>query len=125
SFPTRRSSDLIVLLLLTNTLALVHIYMLTAFMGLLSTFYGPAVRGIIPQIVEKEQLLSANSLRSIAREVNGMIGPVIGGFVVASFGLYLAYSINTVTFLVSALFVSFITVQTTVPSDRVMKQEKP
>src|SRR5690625_5750768 len=41
-----------------------------------------------------------------------MIGPVLGGTLVASVGLYIAYSINTLTFILSALFISFITVKT-------------
>src|SRR5699024_6644298 len=54
------------ILLMIDKLALIHIYSLTALMGLLSTFYRPAVRGFIPQIVNKNELLSANSLRSIS-----------------------------------------------------------
>ncbi|HLS34875.1 MAG TPA: MFS transporter [Bacillota bacterium] len=102
----------IAILLITDKLVLLHIYSLTALMGLLSTFYRPAVRGFVPQIVNKNQLLSANSLRSISQELSGMIGPVLGGTLVASVGLYIAYSINTLTFILSALFISFITVKT-------------
>lgn len=101
------------ILLLMDTLILIHIYVLTALMGLLSTFYRPAVRGFIPLIIKKEQLLSANSLRSISQELSGMIGPVVGGILVASIGLYIAYSINTLTFLLSALLVSFISLKST------------
>lgn len=101
------------ILLLMDTLILIHIYVLTALMGLLSTFYRPAVRGFIPLIIKKEQLLSANSLRSISQELSGMIGPVVGGMLVASIGLYIAYSINTLTFLLSALLVSFISLKST------------
>src|SRR5690625_45010 len=69
----------VAILLITDKLVLLHIYSLTALMGLLSTFYRPAVRGFVPQIVNKNQLLSANSLRSISQELSGMIGPVLGG----------------------------------------------
>nr|WP_275661808.1 MFS transporter [Lentibacillus sediminis] len=112
----------ITLLLLSDMLVLPHIYILTGLMGLLSTFYRPAVRGIIPRIVRKNQLISANSLRSISQEVSEMVGPVIGGTLVASIGLYAAYSINTVTFLLSALFVSFITLQS---EKRISEQNTP
>src|SRR5690625_3903152 len=80
-------------LLIIDMLVLSHIYILTALMGFLSTFYHPAVRGIIPQIVRKDELISANSLRSISREVSEMIGPVVGGALVSTIGLYIAYSI--------------------------------
>lgn len=102
----------VTILLWFNQLSIVHIYMLTGLMGLLSTLYRPAVRGIVPQLVEKEQLLSANSLRSISQQISRLIGPVVGGALVAAVGLYIAYGINTVTFLLSVLFVSFITITT-------------
>lgn len=101
----------ITLLLWTDQLDLIHIYMLTALMGFLSIFYRPAVRGIVPQLVKKEQLLSANSLRSISSQVSELIGPVVGGALVAAIGLYIAYGINTVIFLLSALFISFVTIR--------------
>lgn len=101
----------ITLLLLTDALVLVHIYALTGLLGFLSTFYRPAVRGITPQIVAKNQLISANSLRSISQQLSEMIGPVAGGALVVNVGLYAAYGINAVTFLLSALFVSFVTVR--------------
>ncbi|WP_309228333.1 MFS transporter [Virgibacillus saliphilus] len=91
------------LLIITDMLELSHIYMLTVLMGFISTFYRPAVRGILPQIVRKDQLISANSLRSISQQLSEMIGPVVSGALVAVIGLYIAYN-NTVTFLLSALF---------------------
>jgi DHA3 family macrolide efflux protein-like MFS transporter len=103
----------IVALLLSDSLLIWHVYGLTALLGLISTFYRPAVRGIIPQIVEKHQLLSANSLRSISQQVSDMIGPVVGGTLVAATGLYLAYGVNALTFLLSALFLAFVTVHAT------------
>lgn len=101
----------ITLLLLMDALVLVHIYVLTGLLGFLSTFYRPVVRGITPQIVAKNQLISANSLRSISQQLSEMIGPVVGGALVVNVGLYAAYGINAVTFLLSALFVSFVTIR--------------
>lgn len=101
----------ITVLLLMDALNLTHIYLLTSLLGILSTFYRPAVRGITPQLVNKNQLISANSLRSISQQLSNMVGPVIAGAVVVQFGLYVAYGINTATFLISALFVSFVIVQ--------------
>src|SRR5690625_3010349 len=111
----------ITLLIITDTLLLVHIYILTALMGFISTFYRPALRGIIPKIVKKEQIIPANSLRSISQQISEMVGPVIGGMLVAAIGLYIAYGINTVTFLLSALFVFFVSIK----SNRTNKVDEP
>lgn len=101
----------ITFLLLIDELVLLHIYALTGLLGVLSTLYRPAVRGITPQIVAKNQLITANSLRSISQQLSEMIGPVAGGALVVNIGLYAAYGINSITFLLSALFVSFVTVR--------------
>lgn len=104
---------IVMILLWTNQLVIIHVYLLTGLMGLLSTFIRPAVRGIVPQLVNKEQLLSANSLRSISQQVSSMVGPVAGGALVATVGLYIAYGINSFTFLLSIVFVSLITIDST------------
>ncbi|AQQ55246.1 MFS transporter [Planococcus lenghuensis] len=100
----------ITLLLVMGSLKLPHVYALTGLLGLISTFYRPAVRGIIPQLVAKNQLISANSLRSISQQLSEMIGPVVAGALVVNIGLYAAYGINTATFLLSALLVSAVAV---------------
>ncbi|MET3574527.1 MFS transporter [Bhargavaea ullalensis] len=107
----------VAILLVVEELRLIHVYLLTGIIGLIGTFYRPAVRGITPLIVEKTQLISANSLRSISQQVNEMIGPAIGGFLAASIGLYVAYAINAVTFLLSALLVTLVAVRTVVPDE--------
>lgn len=95
----------IAILLYINHVKLYQVFILTAFMGVISTLYRPAVRGIIPSIVDKQQLISANSLNSISQQISRMVGPVIGGIIITSVGIYSAYSINAMTFFVSALLV--------------------
>ncbi|WP_373894500.1 MFS transporter [Virgibacillus sp. CBA3643] len=72
------------LLIITGMLVLAHIYILTVLMGAIFTFYRPAVCGILPQIVRKDQRIAASSLRSISRQVSEMVGPVVGGALVAA-----------------------------------------
>ncbi|WP_197174506.1 MFS transporter [Cytobacillus firmus] len=91
----------------------------------MSTLYRPAVSGITPQIVDKTQLLSANLLRAISQQISDMIGPVVGGFLVAAIGLYIAYTVNAITFLLSALFVSFIAIRSTKKKAEDTPTEKP
>lgn len=98
----------IFLLLLFNKLNVVHIYGLTASLGIVSTFSRPTIRGIIPQLVERRQLVKANSLRAISRQVSQMLAPVAGGFLISAVGLFIVYGINAFTFLFSALFISTI-----------------
>ncbi|WP_188732629.1 MFS transporter [Oceanobacillus neutriphilus] len=99
---------LIFLLLLFGELKMFHVYGLTASLGIVSTFSRPTTRGIIPQLVRKDQLVNANSLRAISRQVSQMLAPVAGGFLISAVGIFVVFGINTFTFLFSALFISTI-----------------
>lgn len=98
----------ICLLLFFDQLNVLHIYALTASLGMVSTFSRPTTRGIIPQLVEKRQLVNANSLRAISRQVSQMLAPVVGGFLITAVGLFIVFGITTFTFFFSALFLSTI-----------------
>lgn len=99
---------LIFLLLLFEELNLYHVYGLTAALGIVSTFSRPTTRGIVPQLVQKDQLVNANSLRAMSRQISQMLAPVAGGFLISTIGIFVVFGINTFTFLFSALFISTI-----------------
>lgn len=76
-----------------------------------TAFFDPAVPAVIPQIVEEDQLTRANSQTQFIRGVSTIIGPVLGGFVVALGGYLTVFFINAVSYLVSALFECFISLR--------------
>ena len=57
--------------------------------GIASAFFRPAYVSLVPELVSDETLNSANSLTAISEEVCGVIGPVIGAFIV-TFGSFAA-----------------------------------
>jgi MFS family permease len=74
--------------------------------GFATAFFRPAVYAGLPNLVEEAQLAHANSLLQTVENVANTAGPLLGGVVVAASGPHLAYWINAVTFVVSALLVA-------------------
>lgn len=72
----------------------------------IATFFTPARGALIPNIVPKEGLLSANSISQVSRIIFGLIGTGLAGFIIGQFDLYWpAFAIDALTFLVSALLI--------------------
>ena len=71
--------------------------------GIATGFFRPAVYAGMPNLVEDERLPAATSLLQTVENLTWMIGPVIGGVVLAVAGPDLAYWLNAATFLLSAL----------------------
>lgn len=75
------------------------IYVVTAVTAGVSAFDLPARQSLIPNLVPREHLTSAFSLSSMAFETGAIIGPALGGLVLASFGLDWTYWINALSYL--------------------------
>ncbi len=70
-------------------------------MGVATGFFRPAVYAGLPNLVTDDELTEANSLFSSIENLAWMIGPVIGGAILALQGRSLAYWVNAATFVVS------------------------
>lgn len=73
--------------------------------GVLSTFFGPARQATIALVVPQDDLLAANSLSQLSFQLTKILGPVLGGLLVAAVGPRAAFMVDAVTFLVSAAFI--------------------
>ncbi|MBT3604465.1 MAG: MFS transporter [Candidatus Latescibacteria bacterium] len=81
------------------------IYLLTALqLGVGGVFF-TARRAITPDIVAPHEIGPANAIGSATWSVMLAIGAAIGGLVSGAFGVYTAFAIDSVTFIVSALFI--------------------
>jgi MFS family permease len=74
---------------------------LAALVGVATGFFRPAVYAGLPNLVTDDELTEANSLFASVENLAWMIGPVIGGAILALQGPSLAYWVNAVTFIVS------------------------
>ena len=75
------------------------IYGVTAVAAGVTAFDLPARQSLIPNLVPREHLTNAFSLGSIAFQSGAILGPALGGLVLARLGLDWAYWINAVSYL--------------------------
>src|SRR5439155_893023 len=91
------------LLSITGVIQLWHVLVLIAFMGAGDAFFNPASTAIVPDLLAAERLPQANALQGLVRPLMiRLVGPALGGFVVAVLHAGSAFLIDGATFLLSA-----------------------
>ena len=87
---------------------LTAIYALVFLLGAAETVFNPTVRAAFPGVVGGGDLTRANALISGTFSFSVMAGPALGGVLVASVGVEVAFLLDALTFLVSAVLISTI-----------------
>jgi MFS family permease len=82
-----------------------HFFVVAAAFGVADAFFWPASKTIIPSLVPREELLQANAVNSMAEQATILVGPAVGGLLVAAWGPTPALLINAGTFALAALTV--------------------
>lgn len=82
-----------------GTITIWNIYLLTAIQASAIAFDIPARQALIPNIVAREDLPSAFSMTSIAQNTAAIIGPALGGIVIATLGQGYTYLFNSISFM--------------------------
>jgi MFS family permease len=72
-------------------------------MSSFATLFNPAKGALLPLLVPKEQLVSANSLSQTSMMLAGFVGPAIAGPVFALLGPWIAFVFDSFSFIVSAI----------------------
>ena len=85
---------------------LATIYILVFLMGLARTVFNPTVRAAFPSVVGGGDLTRANALIAGTFSTSIMVGPALGGLLVASIGVDAAFLADAVTYLISAILLS-------------------
>src|SRR6202171_5911909 len=91
----------------TGSLQIPHLYIASAFFGVAFSFYTPAMTAIMPELVPKDVLVAGNSLRSLSAEGARVVGPLLGGVIVAAAGPPVAFALDSGTFIFSFLVFLF------------------
>ncbi len=84
------------------------LYTLTAVQLGISGVFFPTRNAILPDLVEEGELGAANALSSATWSVMLAFGAALGGLVAGFWGIYPAFVIDALTFLLSALFIGWI-----------------
>jgi len=70
--------------------------------SVLNGLFDPATKGILPQLVDADNLSQANSVASSLRMLSSLAGPVVGVTLYVSFGMTILFAINAICFLLSS-----------------------
>lgn len=76
-------------------------YLLTAAQSLLGSVNAPARRSIVPRIVSRDQLAAASALHMTAMHISGISGPLLGGLVIALWGVEFCFLVDTASFVLA------------------------
>lgn len=87
------------ILIATHTLQLWHLYILVLLLGLASSLGRPASRAFIVELVGREDLPNAVAIYSSISTLSRIIGPGLGGIIIAASNVTALFLINALSFL--------------------------
>ncbi|MES5927286.1 MFS transporter [Bacillus cereus group sp. MG9] len=96
-------------MLVTNSVEVWHIYVVQIIVGLITPLYTPASQAITPSIVSKEQLQDANAYIDGMNRLMMFLAPVLGGIVIHFIGMKLTLFFVCVCLFISGGLLLFIT----------------
>ena len=92
-------------ILLINSLqekpSVILIFVIAAIFAALSGLKRPSQDAILPRLVNHDDLPSASALMSLRWQFGGIVGPSVGGIIIASYGAGAAYFVDCLTFVIS------------------------
>lgn len=87
---------------------LLELYVLVGLLSLFSTLFNPAKQGKLKEIVPEEALQSAVATSQLINNGAKIIGPILGGVLLAVFSISWAFYLDAFSFLLSAFFILFV-----------------
>jgi len=102
---TEAAAAILSLILLLNALSpepkLYIIYIVGAAFAAVNGLHGPSADAILPRVVSHKDIPSATALMSLRRQFGIIVGPTIGGILIASSGVSLAFAVDIGTYIIS------------------------
>lgn len=96
---------------LLHRLSLTQFYLVTFLVGCLSAFFDVAYQSFLPTLVEREQLVVANSRLEASNALASIVGPGFAGALVQLFSGPIAILVDAFSFFLSAFSLLFIRVR--------------
>lgn len=93
-------TGLLGVLALTRSLTIGGMFVLVTLLGLINVFDGPSRQSLISNLVPRELLANAIALNSISMNVARVLGPALGGLIIAGLGSALCFLANAASFVI-------------------------
>ena len=91
-----------------DALTIWQLYIVGFVNGILTVFFDVAYQSYLPSVVERDQLVDGNSKLEITRSASQILGPGMAGLLIGFFRAPFAMVIDSVSYFVSALFLTWI-----------------
>jgi MFS family permease len=91
-----------------DVMELWHVFLLAASLSTAAVFHSPTTLTVIPQVVDPEDMDGAMALHSIVRDLAKLVGPALGGTILAWFSTAQAFAVDAFALAFSALIIAFI-----------------
>jgi predicted MFS family arabinose efflux permease len=85
-------------LCITGSVSIWHIYVLAVTLGIINALEAPLRQAFVSELVPVTHLPNAIAMVSMAQNLGRIVGPALGGVVIAILGVGVAYFINALTF---------------------------
>jgi MFS family permease len=92
-------------LVLTGRVQMWEIYAVAAVFGIVDAFFMPARGSILPNVVAEHELEPGNAVLNVTGQASVILGPVLGGLIVAVLGIGWAFAGDAACFVIGFLFV--------------------
>ena len=98
------------------------VYVVAIFQSSVNQFFGPAENALLPTLVDRERLTSANALNALNDNLARLLGPAAGGIVVSFSGLAGVVAFDLASYLIAAILIAFMKVPVTTTK---VRRERP
>ena len=81
------------------------VYVVSFFQTAFALFFGPAENALLPLLVGEEDLVAANSLNALNNNLARLVGPPLGGLILATWGLAGVVIFDSLSFIIAGLMI--------------------
>lgn len=101
-----------------NQLSIGSLYLISFFYSICTLVFLTSYRSVIPQLVDKDNLINANSLIQSSLTLIRIVGPLLAGFLMASIGMYYGLLLDSLTFVLLFLVLLVLRIPYTPPQGK-------
>jgi hypothetical protein len=92
-------------LVLTGRVQMWEVYAIAIVFGIVDAFFMPARGSILPKVVADHELEPGNAVLNVTAQTSVILGPVLGGLIVAVLGIGWAFAADAACFAIGFLFI--------------------
>jgi hypothetical protein len=92
-------------LVLTGRVQMWEVYGIAVVFGIVDAFFMPARSSILPSVIADHELEPGNAVLNVTAQVSIILGPVLGGLIVAVLGIGWAFAGDAACFVIGFLFI--------------------